>query len=121
MQLVHHPADGDPVVLADAVRSADGFIARTLGLMGRRPLEPGEAMLFRFGDAGRRQIHTMFVRGAIDVVWVEAERVRAVETFDPWSIGTTHRADTVIEFPAGTAEGVAPDDILRVRRDSPAT
>lgn len=112
MQVVHRTAAGETTVLADQIRLADGFIAKTRGLMGRSPLQPGEAMVFPFDQVGRRQIHTMFVFAAIDVLWIEAERVRAKTTFSPWSLGEAHPADTVIELPADTARGVEVGDII---------
>lgn len=113
MQVVH-TVEGRESILADRLHFADSFLARTVGLMGRRPLEKGEAMVFRFDMTDDRQIHTMFVRAPIDVIWIEAERVTAIETFDPWSVGATEQADTVIELPAGTAEAVTPGDVVRI-------
>ncbi len=121
MQIRHHPDEGDSTVLADRVRIADGFVSRTVGLMGRKPLQPGEAMLFRFRRSGKRQIHTMFVRAPIDVIWIEAERVTGIETFEPWSLGATNPADTVVELPAGEAAAVAVGDVVRADRVATST
>ena len=114
VQVIHHSTTDESAVLAEHVRLAEGFIARTLGLMGRSPLAPGEAMVFPFPDVGRRQIHTLFLRAAIDILWIEAERVTAKTTLRQWSLGETHQADTVIELPAGAAAAVHVGDIVKL-------
>ena len=122
MQVVHRrQSAADERLLAEDVWTADTLLRRMVGLMGRRPLEPGEAVVFRLRRSADRRIHTMFVRGAIDVIWIEAERVTAVETFSPWSLGASNPADTVIELPAGRAEAVEPGDIVRLDRATNGT
>ena len=122
MQIVHRSqSTADERLLAEDVRTADNVFRRMVGLMGRRPLEPGEAAVFRFGRSTDRRIHTMFVRGAIDVIWIDAERVTAVERFSPWSVGASYPADTIIELPPGRAEGVDPGDIVRLDRATSGT
>lgn len=106
---------GDPPdVLADRVRIADRPAGHLRGLIGRRPLSEGGALVFRFGSVGRRRIHTLCLPAAIDVVWVVRERVEASTTLSPWRIGPRHPADTIIELPAGGAEAVEPGDLIRL-------
>lgn len=117
VQLVHWN-DGDPMILAEKVERAEGFIAKGIGLMGRSPLEPGDALVFPFSETGPRHVHTMFVRAPIDVLWVERECVETIETMDPWSLGRRARADTIIELPAGQAREVSPGDRVTLDRMS---
>jgi uncharacterized membrane protein (UPF0127 family) len=56
----------DGIVLADQVKTADSFGSRLLGLMGRKSLEPGEALWF----PGDNSIHMMFMRMPIDVLFL---------------------------------------------------
>ena len=87
-------------VLASRLRVASGFWARLAGLMGRRPLLPGEGLLLRPCAA----VHTMFVRGRLDLVFLDgASRVvgLAPET-PPWRPGLGARgARSVLELPPG--------------------
>ena len=80
--------------------------------MGKQPLRPGEALVFPFGERSERPVHTWFVRGSIDVLWVEHEHVTSVETMKPWSYRRGNVADTVIELPAGSATSVEPGWIV---------
>lgn len=115
MELIHRQ-NGGTTTLATDVRLADGFFEQRIGLMGKRPLRDGEALVFRFSEPSTRHIHTFFVRAPIDVVWVERERVRAIETMRPWRLGTRAVADTIVELPAGAAADVDVDDVLRIDR-----
>lgn len=70
------------VVLIPSVRLADGFFGRALGLMGKRPLEPGTGLLIK----RCRAIHTCFMRFAIDAFFMDrtGRVVRAVFNLPPW-------------------------------------
>lgn len=114
MRLVHHPDSGPSTILADRVRLADGPLSRARGLMGTTGLPHGEALVFRFRGVAPRRVHTLLVRGSIDVIWTTTETVRERRTMTPWSLGERNRADTVIELPAGAAEDVQIGDRLRI-------
>ena len=58
----------DGIVIADQVKTADSFGSRLIGLMGRRALEPGEALWF----PGETSIHMLFMRMPIDVRFLGA-------------------------------------------------
>lgn len=109
---LRHKRDGTVDRIAEHVRFADGFIEKRIGLMGKPPLQDGEALVFRFDDSATRHIHTMFLRAPIDVIWLERERVTAVETFLPWQFGTRASGDTIVELPAGTADDVLLGDVV---------
>ncbi|PSQ15666.1 DUF192 domain-containing protein [Halobacteriales archaeon QS_8_69_26] len=114
MRVVHEPPGGDARTLAVDVETADSWRSKTLGLMFRPSVPDGYALVFPFDRVGRRAIHTVGVRVPIDVVWTaEGEVVRA-ETLPAWRGAGVARADRVVEFPAGAADGVVAGDRLRV-------
>jgi len=97
-------------------RVADTFWRRLRGLMGSRPLKPGEGVLV----VPCRAIHTHFMRFPIDVLYVNAamEVIGIDEKLPPWHFGAPRRhARFVIELPAGTVEatGTRLGDRLEVR------
>jgi uncharacterized membrane protein (UPF0127 family) len=147
MRVVHESADADRgstrgrSVLAADVETADSPLSKTVGLMGRTSVPDDYALVFQFepgllergllslprplsalGErARRRDIHMLFVRTPIDVVWIEEAEVVKVRTLDPWRGRDSARADTVIELAAGAADGVEPGDRVLVETESDAT
>lgn len=88
-------------VVAERVRNARTFLARTRGLLGRSSLEPGEGLRIEPCSS----IHMFFMRFAIDAIFVDREgRVtRTVENLRPWRLALGGRgARAVIELPLGT-------------------
>ena len=57
----------DSRVLADQVEVADRFWQRAVGLMGRRNLPPGHALLITPCSA----VHTFFMRFPLDLVFID--------------------------------------------------
>jgi len=105
-------------VLAEEVEVADSLLAKMKGLRFRRSLPEGQALVFPFDAAGRRDVDTLFVPFPIDVLWLVGERVERVETLRPWAgLGIT-RADTLVELPAGATADVAEGDTVRVEGGS---
>lgn len=88
-------------VAFDAAWVAEGFFSRFKGLMGRKGLRPGEAVLFRRCSS----VHCMFMRIPIDVVSLDEDgTVLAVQTVDPWrKVGRTPGCASVLECAAGAA------------------
>lgn len=87
--------------LATDVRVAADPWTRLIGLMGRRALAPGTALVF----PGTRQIHTHFMRVPIDVVFYTADGtiLHVLHTLRPWSLSPrVPDAAGVVELPAGT-------------------
>jgi len=142
MRVVHEPArtdrDSDGTrVLATDVETADSLLSKTVGLMGRSSVPDDYALVFRFepgllerglralpgplsalGErARRRDIHMLFVRTPIDVVWIEEGAVVKVRTLDPWRGRDGAKADTVIEMAAGAADGVEHGDRVLVETE----
>jgi len=99
------------VTVAEACRAARTFWSRLRGLIGTRPLQPGEGLLLEPCNS----IHMFFMSYPIDALYLDAENrvVRAVEHLRPWRIGPMVRqARRVLELPAGQIArcGVRCDD-----------
>lgn len=113
MRLVCEPedSDGDPTTVANRIEFADSTLERARGLMFRSV--PGDcALVFRFSDVHRRGIHTLFVPDLIDVCWLARGKVERIERMRPfWGVGFA-RADTIVELPAGGADGLSSGDRL---------
>ena len=87
-------------VVADSVEVALTRNARRKGLLGRKGLAPFSALVL----APCAAVHTMFMRFAIDVVFVDAagRAVHIVTSLPPWRAAMARVAHAVIELPAGT-------------------
>jgi len=126
MRVVHGPA-GDRRALATDVEIADSFVSKTLGLMGQSSIPDDYALVFRFGEPDllhrwldtrpRQYIHMLFVRMPLDVLWLHDDEVLKAETLSPWTGIGAARADTIIELPAGAADGVDVGDTVVVEAD----
>lgn len=118
VQLVHRFADGrGERVLADEVETADSFLAQARGLMFRRSVPDGYALVFPFGGAKPRGLHMACVPFALDALWLVDGEVRANRRLRPWVGVGRAEADTVVELPAGTAADVREGDRVE-RRDA---
>lgn len=91
-------------VLGDKVHEARGFADRLVGLMGRKELPFGAGLHL----VPCNSIHTFFMRIAIDVAFLDAERriVRALPALPPWRASSIYfKAKSVLELPAGVFAG----------------
>jgi uncharacterized membrane protein (UPF0127 family) len=100
-------------VVATRMRVADNLWSRFWGLMGRRALADGEALLLRPCSS----IHTMFMRFPIDVVFIDEgnEVVKVVSNLRPFRLTMAPgSAQSVLELDAGAAAQakVEPGDLL---------
>jgi uncharacterized protein len=87
-------------VLATEAELAESFLARGLGLMGRRSLPEGGGLILYPSN----NIHMFFMRFPIDVLFVDREdRIVALRhTFKPWRpLAAALSARYTIELPAG--------------------
>ena len=86
--------------VADAVEVAVTRKTRRQGLLGRDDLTPFSALVL----APCAAVHTMFMRFAIDVIFVDAtgRAVHIVPALVPWRAAVALFAHAVIELPAGT-------------------
>jgi uncharacterized membrane protein (UPF0127 family) len=109
-------------VLAERMETAASLWAKFLGLMGRARLGPGEGLWLPASNG----IHMMFMRFAIDAVFVSrpgADGVRTVRSvhrdLHAWTgiVPLVRGADGVLELPVGTidATGTAVGDRLEIR------
>lgn len=119
MRLVHRPARNstatDERTLASDVDVADSWLARARGLMFRRSISDDYALVFPFEEAETRWIHMLFVPFALDVVWLVDGEVTRVKRLAPFVGLARGGADTVVELPAGAADGVEVGDEVRLR------
>ncbi|MEZ3144769.1 DUF192 domain-containing protein [Halobaculum sp. MBLA0143] len=113
MRVVHDP-DGAGTTLASEVDVAEGFLAQACGLMFRRSIPDDYALVFPFGGVGQRDTHMVFVPFDIDAVWLVDGEVTACRRLAAWRGLAVEEADTLIELPAGAADGVAVGDRVRV-------
>jgi uncharacterized membrane protein (UPF0127 family) len=105
-------ADGAPV--CERCLVADSPLTRMRGLLGRRELPAEEGVLLR--PAG--SIHTLFMRFAIDVVFLDREGrvLKVAEAVAPWRFAAARGTRSVLELRAGEAarRGVTAGDVLVV-------
>lgn len=81
-------------------REAATLWERFRGLMGMPPLPPGEGLWFR----GCAAVHTAFVRGPIDLLFLRERRiVRVCAAVPPWRVAICPGADSVVELRGGEA------------------
>ncbi len=118
--------------LGDRLEVADGLWDRFMGLMGRPPLDPGTGLWL----SGTNGIHMMFMRFAIDAVFLGRpdpgqDDVRPVLSVHrglrAWVglVPFVRGANSVLELPVGTIErtGTAVGDLIAfapVTGDAPA-
>ena len=106
---VTHARTGIP--LAESAIVADSFLLRARGLIARR-FEGFDGMIFpRCGS-----IHTCFMGMDIDVLFLDRDYVvvGVREWLEPWGVAGARGAVTVVEFPAGTIEGVKTGDHIEL-------
>lgn len=117
MQLCHRPSGAaTSCTLATEVAIARSRLAQARGLMFRRSVPDGYALVFPFEDAGVQTLHMLFVPFAIDALWLVDDRVTAVQRLTPFVGIGRGEADTVVELPAGGAADVAVGDEIRLVR-----
>ena len=90
-------------VIASKVTVAKDFGTRFVGLMFRRSLPEGEALIITHCN----MVHMFFMRFAIDTIFINAgfEVLDSQSNLKPWRISKmVHGAAHVVELPAGTLE-----------------
>ena len=106
--------DREPTVLADDVEVARSTLEQGRGLMFRRSVPDGYALVFPFGGTDARWLHMLFVPFAVDALWLVDGEVRKRKRLAPFVGLGRGRADTVVELPAGAADRVAVGDAVRL-------
>lgn len=130
MRVVHEADDGEGApesrTLATTVELADASLSHAMGLRFRRSLPDDFAYVMAVGDANplpfvsgpsRNVVDMLFMRIPLDVVWLRDETVVKTKRMHPWRSFGIAKADTILEFPAGAAEGVAVGDTVRIEDD----
>jgi uncharacterized protein len=99
MELALKRPDGS--LLSTRCTVADSPSQRARGLLGRRKLEPGEALYLATSS-----IHTHFMRFPIDAVFLDddMEVVRIKHNLRPWRFAFRRGASGVVELEAGACE-----------------
>lgn len=102
------------------LRRAQTLWERFRGLMLSPLPRPGEALWLPACDS----VHTAFVRGPLDLLFLRGERiVRVCPGVPPWRIVACLGADTVIEMAPGEVKrlGLAPQQRLELAREPAGT
>jgi uncharacterized membrane protein (UPF0127 family) len=88
--------------IASRALLADGHLSRLKGLLGKRRLDQGEALIIR----PCWSIHTWFMRFPLDVLFVDKEgRVRKiVRAMGPWRLAFSRGSADALEFEAGALD-----------------
>jgi uncharacterized membrane protein (UPF0127 family) len=90
-------------LVGNRIRLAGSLRERTIGLLGRDGLEPGEGLWIE----GAPSIHMFFMRFAIDAVFISGDRrvTKVVPNLKPWRVVWWARgARDCLELPAGAAK-----------------
>ena len=88
-------------VIADKAAVASSLLARTKGLLGRRSLPPGEALVILKCNF----VHTFFMLFPIDLIFCSKDHktLALQENLKPWRFSKfVSKANYVIELPCGT-------------------
>ncbi|PSP66111.1 DUF192 domain-containing protein [Halobacteriales archaeon QS_1_69_70] len=113
MQVVHE-AEGEERALASDVDVADGILSKARGLIGRRSIPDGYALVFPFGRVATRRLHMVLVPFDVDALWLAGGEVRRTQRLAAWTGYGRGRADTVVELPGGAAAHVEVGDRVHV-------
>lgn len=102
-------------VLADKAQRADTFLKRLVGLLNRKSLDEGEALILQPSNC----IHMFFMRFSIDVLFLDKNDkiVVMLSSFRPFSLSRIYfEAFSVVELPEGIIKKTMPQigDILKV-------
>jgi len=110
-------------VLASNVDIADSALSQAKGLMFQSTLPEEYALVLEVGGDSllpiprgppRHFVHMLFVRTALDVLWVVEDEVTKKARMNPWRSMKMGKADRIIELPAGAADGVEPGDAVYI-------
>ena len=86
-------------IVAEHADLAQSPLKRMKGLLGKKGLAPDEAIILRPASS----IHTVFMRFAIDVIYIDRDSkvVKVVRNLVPYRFSSAKGAKTVIEMTAG--------------------
>ncbi len=103
------------IILADETIIADSPFKRMQGLLGKKGLKAGEALIIKPCNS----IHTFFMRFAIDVLFVNKDNriVKAISGLRPFRLtGIYYHSVFAVELTAGIIRSTAtcPGDLLSI-------
>lgn len=105
-------------ILAEEAVIADTVLKRIKGLLGKKGLKSGEAIILEPCNS----IHTFFMRFTIDIVFVDKQNkvIKAISGIKPWRItGVYFPSRLCIELPPGTIKSTLTsygDTLLFIKR-----
>lgn len=101
-------------IIAGRVKKADSFCSRLVGLMGKKSMPEGSALVLK----PCKSVHTFFMRFSIDVAFLDqgGRVLHVITEMPPFRVSPyVKEAWTVVELPGGTVKGrVRPGDVLVV-------
>ncbi|MDP3732190.1 MAG: DUF192 domain-containing protein [Candidatus Omnitrophota bacterium] len=102
-------------ILADNVKPADTFLKRLIGLLNRKALNKGEALILSPSNS----IHSLFMRFTIDVIFLDKTNkvIAALPSFKPFRLSPVYfNASLTIELPEGAIQSThtQPGDIIKI-------
>jgi uncharacterized protein len=89
--------------VASEVYEARSFLERLKGLLGKSGLKEGEGMLLE----PAYQIHTWFMKFAIDVLFLDRDRkiIHLIKDLKPYRVSGLYKSSrSVLELPSGAIE-----------------
>jgi hypothetical protein len=89
--------------LADKAEVANTFLKRLIGLLNRRCLNKGEALILKPSNS----IHSLFMRFTIDAIFLDkaGKAIGVLPSFKPFCISPVYfKASLTIELPEGTLQ-----------------
>lgn len=110
--MIDQVVETDPIVKLD-ITVARSFLSRLIGLLGRRGLAPNQGLLI----IPCNNVHTAFMRFAIDVVFCDRNGriVRIEHALRPFRVAVAFQAYCCLELAAGEAKrlGLHPKQSMR--------
>lgn len=100
MKIINKTRD---IVLAEQAAIADTFFKRLKGLLARKELKPGEALLLRPCNS----IHTFFMHFPIDAIFVDRNNriIKTISCLKPWRLSSIYIcAEYCVELPEGAID-----------------
>ncbi|VVB84896.1 putative ACR [uncultured archaeon] len=101
-----HVLKYNDVEIATEIEFARTILSQVKGLMFRKSIPPGFAMIFEMKKPSSVNVHMLFMRFPIDIIFLnEEKKTTGLYRLNPWS-GYKAMADIkyVIEMNAGTIE-----------------
>jgi uncharacterized membrane protein (UPF0127 family)/CheY-like chemotaxis protein len=89
----------DGRIVCEQVKLADSYLSRTVGLLGRRTLPPGQGVVLRPSFS----IHTFFMRFPIDVIFLDMDLtvMKIADSVPSFRTASCRGAREVVELAAG--------------------